>query len=79
MPADPPPQPVQPIGPQPQPPQGPVPTPEPIQRPSAGRFATACTALVLIAGCSTDPRASSPSREDDCRGPANLCKQDSAR
>ena len=77
MPADPPPQPVQPLGPQPQPPQGPLPTPEPIQQPSARRIAAACAALVLMAGCIADPRA--PSREDDCRGPANLCKQDSAR
>ena len=79
MATEPPPEPVQPLGPQPQPPQGPMPTPDPIQRPSARRAACVCAALALLAACSTDPRASGPSREDDCRGPANLCKQDSAR
>ena len=74
--ADPPPQPVQPLGPQPQPPQGPMPTPEPVQRPSAWRARPACAALSLTVACAT---GNAPSREDDCRGPANLCKQDSAR
>lgn len=79
MSADPPPDPVQPLGPQPQPPQGPLPTPEPIQRPSALRALPACAALLAIAACSTDGGPNAPSRQDDCRGPAALCKQDSAR
>ena len=74
--ADPPPEPVQPLGPQPQPPQGPLPTPDPIQRPSAWRALPACAALLLLVACAM---GNAPSREDDCRGPAALCKQDSAR
>ena len=74
--ADPPPEPVQPLGPQPQPPQGPMPTPDPIQRPSAWRALPACAALLLTVACAA---GNAPSREDDCRGPAALCKQDSAR
>lgn len=76
MPADPPPAPLQPLGPQPEPPQGPVPTPEPIQRPGVWRALPACAAVLLTIACST---GNAPSRQDDCRGPANLCKQDSAR
>jgi hypothetical protein len=33
MPADPPPQPVPPLGPQPEPPKGPMPVPEPVRKP----------------------------------------------
>ena len=73
---DPPPEPVQPLGPQPQPPQGPVPKPDPVQRPSLWRALSACAAVLLTVACAM---GNAPSREDDCRGPAALCKQDSAR